>query len=108
MSKRHEFETFTRLRSVAQAELKVILKALPAEIRQAVHDTQFLFEERPAKGSPDPEAMSAAQGRIVTIYLMNLFDRYGGQPGEFRVELRKHLVEELAGQAGMEVDWGGS
>ena len=102
MSKRSEFQTFTRLRRVAQAELQSVMSALPDEIAQAVHGLDIRFEDRPV-GS---DATSLAAGRTLTIYLMNMFTRHGAVPGEFRSELRRLLVTELAGMAGVDVTWG--
>ena len=52
-----------------------------------------------------PEALSFVKrdDAEITIFLVNLFERYGKAPGEYREEFRKVLVTEFADWAGMEL-----
>ncbi len=54
-----------------------------------------------------PEALSNTdrESKEVVIFVMNLFERHGKAPGQFKRELRRAMVNELAELAGLEGGW---
>lgn len=85
------------------------LKAQPSEFRERIAGVTIRFDERPSLAMVErgvsPEALSLVErdDKVVVLFLMSLYDRYGKFAGDFRRELRRVLCEELAGLTGM--DW---
>ena len=55
--------------------------------------------------SSEAFSRTGRESKEVVIFLMNLFERYGEAPGQFKRELRRAMVNELAELAGLEGGW---
>jgi hypothetical protein len=102
---------FDRARKIALEKQDAFLKSLPtmpSDFVERIAGATIRFEERPSKEmialGVDPDAVSLTErdGKVVVMFLMCLYDRYGKIPGDYRRELRRVMCEELAGLAGME------
>ena len=51
-------------------------------------------------------SVTRREEQVIVVFLMNLHARCGKFPGEFRRELRRVMLRELASWAGLEVDFG--
>ena len=81
---------------------------MPPEFTERIAGVVIRFDERPSKEMVErgvsPEALSLTErdGKVIVLFLMNLYDRYGKFAGDYRRELRRVMCEELGGVAGME------
>jgi hypothetical protein len=107
--------TAERLRRVAAREEHAIfksLKTMPKEFRDRVEGVSFRFEDKPSKGMIENgvklEALSLIErdAKTITIFLVNVNERYRRLPRDVTPELRKLMLQELADWAGMEIDLG--
>jgi len=96
---------------VAEQERQALLSAIPAVFKARVKGVSIEFEERPSKAliahGVDPDALSVTEreAQQIVVFLTNLHDRHGAQPGEFRAEVRRVMVRELADWAGTDCDF---
>ncbi len=82
---RQYHRTLDRLLRAADQDLRDLYKAMPKD-----------FKER----------VTRREEKVIVVFLMNLHARRGKFPGEFRQELRRIMLRELANWAGLEVDFG--
>jgi len=81
---------------------------MPTEFRERIVGVTVRFDDRPsmamvARGvESDVLSITEREAKQVVVFLMNLHERYGKHPGEFRQELRRAMLRELADWAGME------
>ena len=70
----------------------------PASVKQALADVTVVFADRPTKADlaagvpPDALSCAAARDGHITLYLMNLYERYAGK---YREQLHLLLQREL-------------
>ena len=101
--------TFERNWSVARREMDRVLKDLPPEAHTRLKDVTIELEQRPprdleARGvGADAFGFTDPANRRITIYLLNLHERFGRYPGEFRKEFRSALLREIKHFAGMDL-----
>jgi len=104
------YRLLRRLQNVAELEASTMLKALPSEFKDRAAVMALRLDDRPSKAmidrgiDPDILALTDGEAEKTHIFLMNLHDRYGKLPGDFRHELRRCLAQELSDWVGMEVD----
>jgi len=104
----HIFDRARRIALEEQTAFFQSLKAQPPEFVERIAGVVIRFEERPSPAMVErgvsPEALSLTErdGKVVVLFLMSLYDRYGKFAGDFRRELRRVMCQELAGLAGME------
>lgn len=104
------YRTLTRLTRAAEREWLALKKALPSQMREAVTAISVRFEDRPSSAmterglSDEALSLSDGGGKFVTIFLMNIFERYGKEPGAFNEALRRELMAGVADLTGLEVE----
>lgn len=107
---RHHHRLYDRLLKAAEQERLAVLKALPADFRERLDGVDVCFEATPSadmvERGASPEILSETNRdeRTITVFLMPLYERHGKFLGEFRRELRKVMLWELADWAGLDVD----
>lgn len=111
----HEHQRLlARLKMVAEQEKDALFKSMPKDFAERVAGVSIRFEGEPSKdmqaSGTSVEALSMVRegkkGREVVVFLMNLQQRYGGEMGGFRRELRRTMLKELADMAGVEMELG--
>ena len=106
------FRLLARLQKVSEQEASLILKALPSVFRDQIKGLTFKFDDRPSKAmiengiDPDRLCLTDTTTQVIHIFLMNIHDRHAKIPGDFRKELRRLILTELADYAGVEMDLG--
>ena len=91
-----------RLKAAAERETATVLKSLPPAFRERVKAISIRFEDKPTPkmiedGVPeDAFSVTNRECKELTVFLMNLFDRHGKEPGEFNMEFRNVLSRELS------------
>ena len=109
---RHYYRLLARLRKVAETETAAILARLPDECKERVEGLAFSFHDRPSpqrlEQGIDPDRLAFTDGPAgqIHVFLMNLHDRYGKVPGDFRQELQRVLGQEIAEWMGVEMEFG--
>lgn len=99
-----------RLRLMAEQELQGLFKAMPKEFKEWTAGYTIRFEDRPgreliARGvKAETLCLTDRDTKEITVFLMNLRDRFGRFPGDVRQNFRKAVIQELADNAGLDVD----
>ncbi|MCE9612929.1 MAG: hypothetical protein K8T26_01545 [Lentisphaerae bacterium] len=74
---------------------------MPKDFRERVKGIAIRFEDKPSaalldQGVPEEAFTTTSRdGKEITVFLMNLFERHGKRPGEFNEELRKVMLAAL-------------
>lgn len=112
-----EFEILSRW---ADEELKAILRALPAEVRDAAGQVPVSMEEKPGVGEFDRELAGDELGLFegpaiweepdahelprIRLFLANLWEWVGGEEQDFRDEVGTTFLHELGHYFGWDED----
>ncbi|MEI8121983.1 MAG: hypothetical protein WCI20_08010 [bacterium] len=100
-----------RARKIASEEEQAFRKSLPTmppEFVERIAGVVIRHEQRPSLAmvergvDPDATCLTERDGKVIVLFLMSLYDRYGKFAGDYRRELRRILCLELADLAGVE------
>lgn len=109
-----------QLQTLAEAEAKSLLAALPPDIREKVLALPIIFEPAPGpelvRGGIEPDVLGLFLGDPyaqadndpvspeILLFLSNLWDDAGEDVAEFRRQVRKTLLHEIGHYLGLEED----
>ena len=104
------YRFLAKLQKTGEAEAVAIIKALPQEFRAKLKTLTPHFVDRPTEAmqqrGTDRDQLSLVdrEAGAVYVFLMNLHDLHGSQPGEFRGALRQLILKEYSGFLGLDID----
>ena len=117
---RTEQRQWLRLSLAAEEEVKALLKALPAPVREKVAPIPIVFEAEPSpemvEDGTDPDLMGLFLGNAyeegglhpeptqILLFLRNIWEEVEHDTAEYRLEVRKTLLHEIGHFLGLGED----
>lgn len=108
------------LETVADEEVKRLIRELPPAVRSQVSDIPIVFEKVPARdlvrdgldpdllglfvGDPFPEPGRDPIPAEILLFLLNLWDEAAGDEAEYRKQVRITLLHEIGHFLGLDED----